>query len=72
MAMPLLTTAWLLPAISGVLLLLIGNADGRRNALIRWVTLIVSIAAFAVTLVVLALFSKSVRGAPVFSSGTEP
>ena len=54
--MPLLTISWLLPAISGALLLLIGNADGRRNALIRWVTLIVSIAAFAVTLAIWASF----------------
>ena len=41
---PLLSISWLLPLAGAVLLLLIGNADGRRNGLIRWVTLVVSIA----------------------------
>ena len=46
----LLTFSWLLPLLGAVLILLIGNADGRRDAAIRWLTLVVTLATFAVTL----------------------
>jgi NADH-quinone oxidoreductase subunit M len=49
--------SWMLPVVGAVLLLFIGNGDGQRNALIRWFTLIVSIAAFAVTLAMWAAFN---------------
>jgi len=48
----LLTLSWLVPLAGAILLLLIGNADGRRDGLIRWITLGVSLVAFAVTLTV--------------------
>ena len=57
--MPLLTLTWLVPLIGAVLLLLIGNADRRRDALIRWVTLGVSLVAFVVTLAVWAGFDNA-------------
>jgi NADH-quinone oxidoreductase subunit M len=47
--MPLLTLSWLLPLAGAVLLLLIGNADGRRDGLVRWLTLGISLVVFAVT-----------------------
>jgi NADH-quinone oxidoreductase subunit M len=56
---PLLSMSWLLPVAGGVLLLFVGNADGRRNGLIRWLTLAISIAVFAVTLAIWALFDGS-------------
>ena len=46
----LLTLAWALPLVGAILLLLVGNADGRRNGLVRWAALAVSVATFAVTL----------------------
>src|SRR5687768_3244659 len=48
--MPLLTLSWLLPLAGAVLLLFIGNADGRRDGLVRWLTLGISLVAFAVTI----------------------
>ena len=42
-----------------LLLLFIGNADGQRNGLIRWWTLIVSIAVFGVTLAMWASFNPA-------------
>jgi NADH-quinone oxidoreductase subunit M len=59
MKVPLLTVSWLLPFAGALLLLFIGNADGRRNALIRWLTLIVSIVAFAVTMAVWLSFDSA-------------
>src|SRR6266850_7988863 len=47
----------MLPVAGAVLLLFIGNADGQRNGLIRWITLIVSIAVFGVTLAIWASFN---------------
>jgi NADH-quinone oxidoreductase subunit M len=47
---PLLTLSWLVPLAGAVLVLLVGNADGRRNALVRWLTLVVSVAVFGITL----------------------
>ena len=46
----LLTLSWVVPLAGAVLLLLVGNADGRRNGLVRWLALAFSLAAFAVTL----------------------
>ena len=47
--MPLLTLSWLVPLVGAVLLLLIPNADGRRDVPIKWLALVWSIVAFAVT-----------------------
>src|SRR5262245_23209208 len=52
----LLTLSWLLPVVGALAVLLIGNADGRRNGVIRWLTLAVAVATFAVTVVVWAGF----------------
>src|SRR3954468_12626976 len=57
--LPLLSASWLLPVVGALLLLLIGNADGRRNRTIRWVTLLVSVAVFGVTLAIWASFNPS-------------
>jgi NADH-quinone oxidoreductase subunit M len=56
---PLLSISWLLPVAGAVLLLFVGNADGRRNGLIRWLTLAVSIAVFAVTMAIWASFDAA-------------
>jgi NADH-quinone oxidoreductase subunit M len=58
MNVPLLTLSWVLPLLGAILLLFIGNADGRRNALIRWFALAVSVVAFAVTLLIWASFDR--------------
>ena len=55
----MLTLSWALPLAGAVLLLLIGNADGRRNGLIRWLALVLSLASFAVTLALWARFDAS-------------
>jgi NADH-quinone oxidoreductase subunit M len=47
--MPLLTLSWLVPIAGALLLLFIANADGRRDGLIRWLTLGISLVVFAVT-----------------------
>ncbi len=57
--MPLLTVSWALPLAGAIALLFIGNADGRRNALIRWIALGLSLAAFAVTLCIWAQFDAT-------------
>src|SRR6476469_1831316 len=57
MPIPVLTISWLLPVAGALLLLLIGNADGRRTTLSRWVTLAISVAAFGVTLAIWASFN---------------
>src|SRR3954468_16112210 len=59
MSLPLLSISWLLPVVGAGLLLFVGNADGRRNGLIRWITLVVSIAVFGVTLAIWASFNGS-------------
>src|SRR3970040_484853 len=46
----MLTLSWALPLAGALLLLLVGNADGRRDGLIRWLALVVSLLSFAVTL----------------------
>jgi NADH-quinone oxidoreductase subunit M len=58
----LLTLSWLLPVAGALLVLLIGNADGRRNGLIRWLSLGVTIATFVVTLLVWAGFDSASSG----------
>jgi len=60
--MPLLTLSWLVPLAGGILLLLVGNADGRRDGLIRWITLGISLVAFAVTLALWAGFDEASAG----------
>ncbi len=57
MNVPLLSISWLLPVAAAVVLLFIGNSGGQRNALIRWVTLVMSIAVFGVTLAIWASFN---------------
>jgi NADH-quinone oxidoreductase subunit M len=56
---PLLSISWLLPLAGALLLLLIGNADGRRNGLIRWLALGISLAVFAVTLMLWYYFDPA-------------
>ena len=59
MTFPLLTVSWVLPLVGAVLLLLVGNAGGRNNSLIRWLALAVSLVTFAVTLGIWASFDGS-------------
>jgi NADH-quinone oxidoreductase subunit M len=47
---PLLTFSWVLPLAGAVLLLLIGNRDGRKDGTVRWLALLFSLLTFAVTL----------------------
>ena len=56
---PLLSLSWLLPLAGAVALLFIGNADGRRDGLIRWLSLAVTVATFGVTLAVWAGFDAA-------------
>jgi NADH-quinone oxidoreductase subunit M len=58
-ALGLLSISWLLPVAGALSLLLVGNADGQRNGLVRWWTLIVSIAVFGVTLAMWASFNPA-------------
>ena len=55
----LLTISWLLPVAGAVLLLLIGNADGRRDGLMRSAGLVISTATFVVTLAIWYWFDPS-------------
>jgi NADH-quinone oxidoreductase subunit M len=48
--MPVLSLSWLLPLAGALVLLFVPNRDGRRDGLIRWLALGLSLAAFAVTL----------------------
>ena len=57
--MPLLTLSWGLPLAGALLLLLIGNADGRRNSLFRWLALAISVAEFVLTLAIWAAFDPA-------------
>jgi NADH-quinone oxidoreductase subunit M len=63
MSAPLLSISWLLPVVGALSLLCIGNADGRRNALIRWLALCWSIATFAATVAIWLWFDA---GSPEF------
>jgi NADH-quinone oxidoreductase subunit M len=53
---PLLTLSWGLPLAGALLLLVIGNADGRRDSLFRWLALAISVAGFALTLAIWMAF----------------
>ena len=55
----LLTLSWALPLAGAILLLLVPNRDGSRNGVIRWLALVLSLAAFAVTLVIWARFDST-------------
>jgi NADH-quinone oxidoreductase subunit M len=55
----MLTLSWAVPLAGTLLLLLVGNADGRRNALVRWLALVVSLATFGVTLALWIGFDAS-------------
>ena len=57
--MPLLTLSWLVPIVGALLLLFIGNADGRRDGLVRWLTLGISLVVFAVTVALWMWFDAS-------------
>jgi NADH-quinone oxidoreductase subunit M len=54
-----LTTIVFLPLAGALLLLLIDNADGRRDAAVRWTALGVSIAVFAATLLLWSRFDPA-------------
>ena len=58
----LLTLSWLVPLVGALLLLVIPNADGRRDGVIRWITLGISLVAFAITLAVWAWFDAGSAG----------
>ncbi|HET9363032.1 MAG TPA: NADH-quinone oxidoreductase subunit M [Vicinamibacterales bacterium] len=55
----MLTLSWAVPLAGALLLLLVGNADGRRNVLVRWLALAVSLATFGVTLALWIGFDSS-------------
>ena len=59
MNLPLLTLSWTLPLAGALLLLCVGNADGRRDGLIRWIAMGVSLGTFAVTLAIWAAFEPA-------------
>ena len=40
----MLTLSWALPLAGAILLLLVSNADGRRDAFIRWIAFAFSVA----------------------------
>jgi NADH-quinone oxidoreductase subunit M len=56
---PLLSTVVFLPLAGALALVAVGNRDGRRDAIVRWIALIVSLLAFAATLMVWALFDPA-------------
>jgi len=55
----MVTLSWALPLAGAGLLLLVGNADRRRDSLVRWLALGVSIVSFIVTLVLWARFDAA-------------
>src|SRR5918999_1729956 len=55
----LLTLSWVVPLAAAVLLLLIPNADGRRDGLIKALALVGSIVAFAVTMAIWVWFDPT-------------
>jgi len=55
----LLTLSWTVPLAGAILLLLVGNADGRRDGLMRWLALGISLLTLAVTLVLWAAFDAA-------------
>src|SRR4030095_13214407 len=63
MNLPLLSISWLLPTVGALLVLFIGNADGRRTTRIVCVPVLLSVATFGVTLAIWASFNP---GSPEF------
>jgi NADH-quinone oxidoreductase subunit M len=57
--MPLLTLSWVLPLAGAIILLLIPNADRRRDGLMRWLALVCSLVAFAATAAIWMSFDAS-------------
>ena len=55
----MLTTIVFLPLAGALLLLLIGNSDGRRDAVVRWTALAVSLVVFAATLLLWSRFDPA-------------
>src|ERR1051325_11450006 len=55
----MLTISWLLPLVGALVLLFIPNGDGRRDSLIRWLSLVVSLAVFAVTMAIWFAFDAT-------------
>ena len=55
----MLTTIVFLPLAGALLLLLIENSDGRRDAVVRWAALAVSLAVFAATLLLWSRFDPA-------------
>src|SRR6186997_136125 len=55
----MLTLSWALPLVGAIVLLFVGNADARRNGLIRWLALAFSLATFAATLLIWARFDPA-------------
>ncbi|MBE3134885.1 MAG: NADH-quinone oxidoreductase subunit M, partial [Acidobacteria bacterium] len=62
MSFPLLSSVVFLPLAGALALLSVGNRDGRRDAIVRWLALIVSLLVFADTLVLWALFNPAEAG----------
>ena len=60
--MPLLTLSWLVPLAGAVLLLFIGNADGRRDGIIRWLSLVLELAVWVTVIRTAVAFHRSRRG----------
>jgi NADH-quinone oxidoreductase subunit M len=56
---PLLTLSWLLPLLGGLALLLVGNSDGRKDGLVRWTALGLSLVVLVVTLAIWAGFDAT-------------
>ena len=56
---PILTLSWAVPLAGALALLLIPNRDGRRDGLIRWLALAISLVGFALTLGLWAWFDQS-------------
>ncbi len=55
----MLTLSWTLPLAGALLLLCVANAGGRRDDLVRWIALTVSLAVFGVTLGIWAAFDAA-------------
>jgi NADH-quinone oxidoreductase subunit M len=55
----LLTFSWALPLAGALLLLFVGNADGRRDGVFRWGALAISLVEFVLTLLVWASFDPA-------------
>jgi NADH-quinone oxidoreductase subunit M len=56
---PLLSAAWLVPLGGALLIAALRNPDGRRDGLVRWIALAVSLVTFVVTGVIWAAFDPA-------------